>query len=200
MTRLADILLAAPDTAAETISRRLDSLGIVLAPVAIAGGGNLPRQVAESIAAFLAMPLGNIVLWAWDEHQAVQRACAETRDRPGATRSLAVGRHTLTSTQRPRIRLDVAGQDLPLLDLELSLTVHVVSIVIEVREGQVTGSGPGHGSVVAELGAARPGGGSPIVLLHQETPRVTLSPWVRESPHRLASSSGHARNRGLASE
>jgi hypothetical protein len=187
MTQLADVLLTAPDTAAETISRRLDTLGIVLAPVAIAAGVDLPRQVADSIADFLAMPVGNIVFWAWDKHHAVQRACLETRDRPGATLSLAVGRHTLTATHRPRIRLDVAGQDLPLLDLELSLTVHVVSIVIEVREGQVTGSGPGHASVIAELGAARPGGGSPVVLLHKETPRVTLPPCVRGSPNRLAS-------------
>lgn len=179
MTQLATVLLDDPRHAAETIRHQLDALGVILAPASVAGA-DLPRQVAEDVAAFLSLPLGRVLLTAWDRHAAVRRACAETRGHPGATESVVIHDHTVTATHHPKIRLHLAEQTLPLLDLLLELNLRIDSLVLDVENGEVVGGQAGHASAEARLSATRPGGDRWHVLLHKESPDVDLAAFRRD--------------------
>jgi hypothetical protein len=120
------------------------------------------------------MPVGNLVFWAWHKHQLVQLACEHTRGKPGATESVVVARHTLTSVHRPRVQLEAAGQTYPIVDLVLSVTLLIESLVVTVEAGRVLGWGAGNASSSATLGVARPGGGDPYPIARKELRLVTL--------------------------
>jgi hypothetical protein len=140
---LAELLVDDPSQVTEVLRQRVIRLGVLVA-VSRAEGFDLVPQVATALASFLSMPVSNVVLWAWDQHQAVQGACRQTNGRPGATARVVVKEHTLKSVQRPTIYLEGPGPKQPILDVELSLTLNIQSVVIDVEEGRVVGAGAGH--------------------------------------------------------
>ena len=71
------------------------------------------------------MPVGNLLFAAFEKHQAIHDACVQTRDKPGATAAVVVAEHTLTSSQRPQIDIDVAGKDFEVLELVLTVTLRI---------------------------------------------------------------------------
>lgn len=177
MTTVADLLIDEPGQISHAVHRRLDDVGLVVtAPTALPRGSDLSHQVADAVAGFLQMPVGNVLFWAWDRQQAVRRACEQTIGRPGATQRVVVGHHTLTSVQRPSVGLDLGGQATTVLELVLTLTMDIDSVVVDVLEGRVVGSGAGSATCSAELAVARPGG-TPRVLFERTAPRVELSPY-----------------------
>ncbi len=174
MTAIGELLFDRPGDAAVEIRRFLDERAGPLDLVTY-GLSNATRQVADAVASFLDMPVGNLVFHAWDKHQAIKNACAQTVDQPGGVAIVAVAEHTLETAQRPRVHVDIAGQHIHVLDLVLSLTLHIDSVVVTVYEGRVTGCQPGTASATAELGVARPGGDS-YPLIRRNLPRVSLHP------------------------
>lgn len=177
---LAELLVEDPSQVTEVLRQKVIRLGLLVA-VPRAEGFDLVPQVATALASFLSMPVSNVVLWAWDQHQAVQGACRQTSGRPGATARVVVKEHTLKSVQRPSIYLEGPGPKQPILDVELSLTLNIQSAVIDVEEGRVVGAGAGEASGTAQLGIARPGGEARPVL-SRVTPSFALPAYLRFGP------------------
>ena len=174
MTAIVELLFDRPGHAADEIRRLLDERAGPLDLVSY-GLRNATRQVAQAVAGFLDMPIGNFVFHAWDRHQAIKNACAQTVGQPGGLAIVAVADHTLETQQRPRVQVDMGGQHIQVLDLVLSLTLDIESVVVTVYEGRVTGCQSGAASATAELGVARPGGDS-YPLIRRNLPRVSLHP------------------------
>lgn len=163
---VAALLVEDPRTIGEALHRRLLELDLESATGLPSVGGGDPgddtgfdvvRRVAEALAGFLTMPLGDFVAAAWQQQPAVQHACRQTDGRPGATRRIDVGEHTLECVQRPCVELDLAGARTPVLDVAVTVALAVERVTVDVEAGQVVAVGAGQGSCVAELALARPG-------------------------------------------
>jgi hypothetical protein len=158
---IADLLTDDPPHLALALGHALHRLGLaeVVAPLAGSSGSvDVVEQTVQALRSFLAMPVAELVFWAWAEQPAVQEACRRTSGHRGARQWVVVGDHTLESVQRPHLELDVAGERTPILDVVLSSTLTVDSVTVEVSQGQVVACGAGQASSVVDLGLARPGG------------------------------------------
>jgi len=178
MSTIAELLFdrgAAADQLRRLLDKRATALGLLTYGLADA-----TRQVADAVAGLLTMPVGNLIFHAWTKHQAIRHACAQTAGRAGGAASVVVAEHTLETTHRPRVNLDIAGRQVPILDLVVTLTLHIESVVVTVFEGRVTGCEPGAATSTAELGVARPGGDS-HPLVRRELRRVSLQ-WEQGGP------------------
>jgi hypothetical protein len=174
MTTVAELLFERPADRAEQINRELEKRAGALGLLGY-GVPGLTRQVANAIAGLLDLPIGGLVLSAWKKQQAIQAACAQTRGIPGATASVVVASHTLQTSQQPRVYLDVAGGQVPILELALALTLDIDAITVNVLEGNVTGCGAGTATASCELGAAIPGG-QPHPLFQRSLKQINLQP------------------------
>jgi hypothetical protein len=174
VTAIADLLFDQPQTAGEQIGRHLAEKAAALGLLSH-GLDNLPQQIGQAAASLFDQPVGGLVMFAWAKQRAISAACASTKGIPGATESVVVADHSVETEQRPRIYLDVAGQRIALLELILTVTLHLESITITVTEGRVTDVGPGDASSTAELGVAMPGGHT-YPLVRRELVRLSLRP------------------------
>jgi hypothetical protein len=174
MTTVADLLFERPTDRAEQINRQLEKQAGTLGLLSH-GVPGLTRQVANAVAGLLDLPIGGLVLGAWKKQQAIRAACEQTHGVPGATASVVVANHTLQTSQQPRVYLDVAGAQVPILELNLVLMLDIDAIMVNVLEGHVTGCGAGTAAASCELGVAMPGG-QPHRLFHRSLKRIHLQP------------------------
>ncbi len=179
MTAIAELLFDRPAAATDQIKRFLDERAKVLDLLSY-GLPSATRQIADAVAWFLAMPVGNLIFHAWDKQRAIRNACEQTASRPGAVATVAVAEHTLEMAQRPQVHIEIAGQHIHLLDLVLTVTLHIEGVYVTVYEGRVTGCDAGAASAAAEFGVARPGGDS-HPLVRRELRRVSLQPYAPAS-------------------
>lgn len=174
MTTVAELLFDRPSDRAEQINRQLEKRAGTLGLLSH-GVPGLTRQVATAIAGLLDLPIGGLVLNAWKKQQAIRDACAQTHGIPGATASVVVANHTLQTSQQPRVYLDVAGAQVPILELALALTLDIDAITVNVLEGHVTGCGAGTAAASGSLGVAMPGGQA-HPLFQRTLKRIHLQP------------------------
>ncbi|MGE5830211.1 MAG: hypothetical protein ACM30G_17890 [Micromonosporaceae bacterium] len=174
MTTVAELLFERPADRADQINRQLEQRAGALGLLSH-GVPGLTRQVATAIASLLDLPIGGLVLQAWRKQQAILKACEQTRGVPGATASVVVANHTLQTSQQPRVYLDVAGAQVPILELALALTLDIDAITVNVLEGHVTGCGAGTAAAAGELGVAMPGGQA-HPLFQRSLKRIHLQP------------------------
>lgn len=163
-----DLLLRSGQDLEATVARRLREFGLT---VTLPGGGaheDITDHVAQALAAFLRLPLGTLLFWAWERQPAVRRACLETAGRVGAVQQITVTEHDLESVQRPSLHLDLGGRRMLLLDVVVRLGLHLRSVVVTVEEGQVIGTTSAETSCLGQLTVSLPGGSPRLVLDHTE--------------------------------
>lgn len=167
----------------DALVRLSGRLGTLVLPAAAAGipAGDLAAAVYD----LLDIPLGDLVLRAWEKHRLVERACAETRHRPGVVQQVRLARHTLESVHRPRIECEAAGRTVPLLTLELALVFKIDAVVFRIADGEIAAVTPGTATAEASLKA----GG--VVLVDQHLAEVSLPAWERV-PRQLTTRAGFA--------
>lgn len=183
MTTACDLMFPKPQQAIGTIQKRLDQLRILdLAVVAVAGLSVPSHQVAEAIVEFLQLPVDRIVFWAWEKHRMIHDARSRTRDRPGASETVVVTAHTFKWAQRPNVQADIGGNRVPILDLVLTLTLRIESVMITIAEGRIVRYGTGLASSTAELAVARPGSADAYPLVRHALPRFQLPGYVDLTP------------------
>ena len=176
MTTIAELLYDDPASAVQQLRDEIEHVHVVGdLPEPVAAISHLGDQLAEAIGEFLHMPVGNLLFAAFEKHQAIHDACVQTRGKRGATAAVVIAEHTLTSSQRPQIDIDVAGKDVELLELVLTVTLHIQMLTVTVTEGEVASYAAGDTASTAELGIARANGDS-HVLVQKELPHVTLPP------------------------
>ena len=143
MTNVVELFFDKRGRAERELNYRLAATGMVVAPATAALGTTFVGQVAKEIVAFLELPVDDLLRSAWDKQQLVREALDQTRGRPGAAMRVTILQHTLTSTYRPRVQLDIDGRRYRIVDLVLTISLEVDSLVVEVREGRVERWGPG---------------------------------------------------------
>jgi hypothetical protein len=131
MTTVRDLLFDNPAEAVGTLTHELETTRVLTSDLVPAG------DAAIGIVDLLDSPVGNLIASAWAEFAAVQKACAETRDAPGSRQEVRVGRHTIQSTQHPRLEAEIDNRSIPLLTLELVVSLTMDAVVVTVAAGQV---------------------------------------------------------------
>ena len=176
MTSLADLLFDKDEDVAQTLRTKIDKLGTEFL-AAVPASHELPRQLAEVIAAFLGTPVSDLLLVALEKHQAVREARESTRDGQGATSTVLLVEHELTSNQRPTIDAVIAGETITIGALILSLNLRFEAVSVNVREGRISGLGDATASSSAELSIQRPGNDAqPHVLAAKDSGQHVLFP------------------------
>ena len=185
MTTVTELLYDKPEKAAPDLRKKLARLGVVVPPATLAMSPKLPERIADAIASILRMPVGDLILTAWDKHQLVRQACQRTSRSPGASESVSIFEHTLKSTHLARVDLDVGGRRQPILDVRLDVTLRIDSLVVEVRDGAVAGWGAGTASAWAELGVSPPNAPDLYALTRCEGRLVRLPAYVEVRAPRM---------------
>jgi hypothetical protein len=146
MTTIRDLLFDANDR--RTLGEKLAEAGAV--PAAAAKVVPID-QLVEVVWDLLDMPLGDIVRSAWDRHELVQKAKANTLGKTGVLERVSIAGHTLKSQHRPKVEIDVAGASIPALEFDLAVALRLDAAVINVANGAITSIAPASGSAEASL-------------------------------------------------
>ncbi len=150
------------------LSGRLEALALPAAVAGVAAG-----DLAAAVYDLLDIPVGDLVLHAWEKHRLVEQACRETSGRPGVVQQVRVARHTLKSVHRPKIECETAGGSVPVLTLELALVFKIDAVVFRITGGEIVAVTPAAALAEASLKA----GG--VVLVDQHLAEVALPAWER---------------------
>jgi hypothetical protein len=131
MTTVRDLLFDDPADAVATLTHKLEIANVLTSDLVPAG------DAAAGIAHLLDNPVGNLIASAWAKFAAVQKACEETRNKPGSRQEVRVGHHTMQSTQHPRLEAEIDNRSIPLLTLELVVSLTMDAVVVTVASGRV---------------------------------------------------------------
>jgi hypothetical protein len=131
MTTVRDLLFDNPADAVATLTHKLETANLLTSDLVPAG------DAAAGILDLLDSPVGNLIASAWAKFAAVQKACEETRNKPGSRQEVRVGHHTIQSTQHPRLEAEIDNKSIPLLTLELVVSLTMDAVVITVASGRV---------------------------------------------------------------
>ena len=148
MTTIRDILFDAGDR--RTLGERLAEAGALPAAAAKV----VPMdQLVDVIWDLVDLPLSNVFQAAWDKHDLVQKAKANTLGKVGAIEKVRITGHTLRSQHHPRVEIEMAGASIPALEFDLAVTLKLDAAVVNVANGAITSIAPGSGSAEASLAA-----------------------------------------------
>jgi hypothetical protein len=132
MTTVSEMLFDNPNDGAASLTHELETSNVLAGSLVAAG------DAAAAILDLLDIPAVGVVTEAWSKFAAVQKACEETRTHPGARQQVRAGHRTIRSTQHPRLEVDVDNQSIPLLTLELIVSLSVDAIVVTVTAGRIS--------------------------------------------------------------
>jgi hypothetical protein len=131
MTTVAEMLFDHPADGVAALTHELEIANVI-------AGGLIPGgDAAAAIVGLLDVPVESLVIPAWAKFAAVQRACAETRAQPGSRQQVRAGHHTIRSTQHPRLEAEVDNTSIPVLTLDLTVSLSMDAIVATVAAGRV---------------------------------------------------------------
>lgn len=119
----------------------------------------LDEELAEVAAGFLDVDLGATAVAGWRLHRQLIAAAQETQRTPGLTQRVPLARHTMTSTWKPRVEVQLGPASLAHLSLEVRVTFVMVGLSATVHGGRLMRLGGGSGTVSARLSL----GGHPLV-------------------------------------
>lgn len=153
MTTIAALLFGS-HSSREALER---ALTIVTGPAqsfSVAGLSVPTDDVAAALAATLEIPVGTLALQGWGHHRQVVAARERTRFETDSRETIRLKEHTITSTQRPALIVDVNGVASPLLELTLAVAMHLNWATLVVERGEITSTeaGQANGSVALKAG------------------------------------------------
>jgi len=131
MTTVSDLLFDNPADGVAMLTHELESANVLTGDLVPAG------DAAAALLDLLDTPVGDLIVSAWDKFGTVQKACAETRAKPGSRQQVRVGHHSFQSTQHPRLEAEIDNKSIPLLTLDLILSLTVDGVVVTVAAGRV---------------------------------------------------------------
>jgi hypothetical protein len=131
MTTVSDLLFDNPPDGVAMLTHELETANVLTGDLVPAG------DAAAAILDLLDTPVGGLIASAWDKFGTVQKACAETRAQPGSRQQVRVGHHSFQSIQHPRLEAEIDNKSIPLLTLDLALSLTVDGVVVTVAAGRV---------------------------------------------------------------
>lgn len=150
-------------------------LAVALATLQVVGHATLsPTAASTPLVSLFDMPVGNLLIDVWRTNRLVQHACERTRREPAAREQVAILQTRIVRVEHPEVAVEVAGQSVPVLRLDLELVFQLQSVIVHVAAGQVCSVGPAVGWAEARLTS----GGT--TLVEHRTRKLDLG-----SPQRL---------------
>src|SRR6266571_3898446 len=130
MTTVSDLLFDNPADGVPMLTQELESANVLTGDLVPAGDS------AAAILDLLDTPVGNLIASAWAKFAAVQKACAETRAKPGSRQQVRAGHQSIQSTQHPRLEAEIDHRSIPLLTLDLIVSLTMDAVVVTVAGGR----------------------------------------------------------------
>jgi hypothetical protein len=155
--RLLGEALFGPDHPERGIQRELLADPAVLAGLAAAAvlspmGRDLAAQeVARAISGLLSIDVVDVVLGGWRRQRDLQDAARRTLDDPGDHELVRLGAHCIEMRERPTVDVIVDGIPATTLDLDISITALVDTLVARVESGQLTAIESGKVTVTGKV-------------------------------------------------
>ena len=176
MTTLADIAGLTDTRHRHEVARRLDPL-LPGPPLAGLGRQAIAAKAAMALATQLDDPLDQLVTDACEQDAAFQeQADAATLDKRQPT-TITLGRQTISRVEHPRLELEAANIQKPLLELTLAVEVTFTALVLDVLDGQITRIYPTDAEVSVTLTAAG------VEVAHREKVPLTFPDASAENTH-----------------
>ena len=138
MTTLTTLLFGSAARGRRYFDTVLGPAGFDVHQVTVAGLAVEPPQVSGALLDVLDQPLSTVCATAWNSMREVRRARRHTLEEPGSREVVALGAHTVTSTQEPSVEASVGGATVTVLHVLLEVEVKVSGLRLVVEVGQVT--------------------------------------------------------------
>jgi hypothetical protein len=148
MTTVSEMLFDKPSDGVAAVTHELETANVLAGDLVPAG------EAAAAILELLDIPVERLIASAWEKFVAVEKACAETRAQPGSRQQVRAGHRTIQSTQHPRLEAEIDNTSVPLLTLELIVSLSVDAIVVTVAAGRIVtvALGDANGEVTLNCG------------------------------------------------
>jgi hypothetical protein len=152
MNQIIDFVHEGPTDAAVDLRSKLAPIrkaGAMLE--AVAGVDDPLGEFVAEIMRLLRSPIANIVDMIWTDHDDVQAAIRRTRSEPGQSENVRLMHERVTITDTLLVKVNGVPVKWSELELRLTLTLDVRSLIVRVADGGVIGIGPLEADVTAKL-------------------------------------------------
>jgi hypothetical protein len=109
------------------------------------------HEVARAISGLLAIDIVDVVLGGWKRHRDLQAAARRTLDDPDDHELVSVGEHAIEMHERPSVDVVVDGLLATTLDVDVSVTALIDTLVARVESGLLTGIETGKVTVTGKV-------------------------------------------------
>jgi hypothetical protein len=168
MTSLTTLLFDTATAARSRLDAALGPGGLDLGQITVGGFAIQPPQVSGALLDLLDMPVGNLAVQGWEHSASVERAKQRTLADPGSREVVSLGEHTIRSSQSPTVDASLGGARVTLLQLDIEVTITVTGVRLVVEEGRIASATTGP----ARAGATVSAGGA--TLFSRETRPIDL--------------------------
>lgn len=155
MTTISDLLFDAHADAAAELAAAIARTPQVLSRLSVAGLSIPGLDVANAITTLLELPISNIAVKGWKEHQNIIEAKQRTAASPDSREVVRLLEHRIRSKTEPLIEAEVNGIDYPLLRLTLEVELRLSTADVIVQGGEVTDIRVGSSTAKATLSASK---------------------------------------------
>jgi len=108
---------------------------------------------AGAVTEALDLGLGNIIVWGWQTHRALQEAARATLPGTGAPRHVGLAIHQITSVHHPQVDVIVDEQPPLTVTFDLTLLFRLEVLLLTVQRGRLVGLSPAGCQVGMTFGA-----------------------------------------------
>ena len=151
MTTLTMLLFGSAARGRRYFDNVLGPGGFDVHQVRVAGLAVDAPQVSGALLDLLDQPLSAVCATAWNSMREVRRARRRTLEDPGSREVVALGAHTVTSTQEPSVEATVGGATVTVLHVLVEVEVKVSGLRLVVEGGQVARTVPGEARARARV-------------------------------------------------
>jgi hypothetical protein len=170
MTTLTSLLFGSSAAGRDRLDHVFGPEGLDVHQLRVSGLAVDPPSVSGALLDLLDQPLSTLAANGWNTMTEVRRARRRTLESPGSREVVALGEHTITSTQEPTVEASLAGTSVTVLHLVVEVEIRVTALRLVVERGHVIDMTPGQARARATVSAEG------AVLVDREFQPVELTP------------------------
>jgi hypothetical protein len=109
--------------------------------------------VVGAVAETLQFGLGDVIVWAWQKHQAIKEAAVATLSGDGEARYVGLADHKIKSEHQPKVDVMIDEQSTVTLEFDLTLEFKIEALLLTIQRGLLVGLSPARCDLEATFGA-----------------------------------------------
>lgn len=145
-----------------------DAIDDALSKIPLPNAEGFKKTITDAIAEILDIGLADIFVGAWNRYKLLEDYCNREKYGPDEILLVPMGKHTIQSTHKPAINIEISDVSVYRLVFDIDLTLELEGLVLQVRDGKIreisSGNCEGRGTV--KWGDK--------VLIERKTPKIDL--------------------------